>query len=285
MSAAHRWLIENLIFESGTILTASSAAGGFPVSRLRNPLRKRRWRSDTLEPSVTINLGEAGQTVRAFACVGHNLSETATVDVETSEDDVTYTLLGTIQVTDALTGTGFGEGEFGLGGFGGVNLENVLNPPDVLSLFFSSTANQYFRVTFHDTANSDGFVEVGTIFIGNYFETMEDADYGWNLSLTDESEVALSMGKTHLTNTKPIFRQLEFTLSHLDAADAFSSIANIVRTQKILHSDVYLIFLSDAKSKNTRDATSLYGRFVNAIDITHKARNVFAAQFVFEESL
>lgn len=283
-----RILHENLIDLTGTVLTASSQAGTYPVSLLKDTLRKRRWRATgKTEESIFAQI-PSGSTVCCFAITGHNLTDTATIDILRSTAGSTYTLVATIRITPAES-LGFGEGPFGFGGFGGISPSEVLSGSTHYVSFASSTTNAYpyWKVTIRDVDQGSSFVEVGRIFLGDHWEPTHQIVPGWRIDVTDPSEIFQLISNQKVDNRKPLSLHVSFQLPHLSPIDALTNLLSILRngaTKK----DVFLVLFPQTPSPFLRDVTTVYGRFVASpeISLTNVGLHVFdTGVLAFEESL
>ncbi len=283
-----RLLHDNLIDLAATTLSASSQAATRPVSLLKDTLRQRRWRATgkTLE-SITIQI-PSGHTVCCFGITGHNLSDTATVEILRSTNGSSYTSLATIRITPTEA-VGFGEGFFGFGGFGGVSPSEILSgSTQYVSFAASSTATYpYWKVTIRDIDQSAAYVEVGRIFFGNHWEPAHQIVPGWRIDVVDPSDIFQLISNQKVDNQKALNLQISFQLPHMSPTDALTNLLGIVRngaTKK----DVFLVLFPDSNSLFLRDVTTVYGRFLasSEINLVNIGMHLFdSGALVFEESL
>lgn len=282
-----RLLFNNQIDNPATVLTASSAAGTYPVGKLKDSLRKRRWRAmGSVEESVIVRLPPS-LTISCFAITGHNLSDTATIEIQRSANGVTYVGVITIRITPTESG-GFGEGGFGEGGFGGVNASVVL-PGNTQAAFFtavSSTTYPYWKIIIRDVDNIDNFVEVGRVYLGDYWEPPKQIVPNWKIDIIDESEITQLLSNQKINNEKDIYSQVSFQLPHLNPTNALGFFLPIIKTYDATKKDSFLVLFPD-KSLFVRDVTTVYGRFISGdIGVTQIGMHTFdTGTVVFEESL
>jgi hypothetical protein len=154
-----RILYNDLMIDS--ILVASSERSGFPASNVQHPHLTRVWHSVTpTTQRITINAG-AGHTITATAAV----IQGNIVDVWAAPPlDVPFT------------------------------------PTDALALaYFPSAAYQYWRFTFDDAANPDGYIEIGRLMLCLHWQSVEETDRGTedgieDTTRTSESETGQAFG-------------------------------------------------------------------------------------------
>lgn len=283
-----RVLHNNLIDLAATTLTVSSQTSGYPPSLLKDTLRKRRWRATGKTEENIVAQIPGGNTVSCFAIVGHNLSDTATVEVLRSTNNILYTSMGSFRITPTET-VGFGEGFFGFGGFGGVTASEVL-AGTTQALFFtesSTTTYPYWKVIIKDVSQAQTYVEVGRIFFGTYWEPANQIVPGWRIDVNDPSNIFQLISNQKVDNRKDLSLRLSFQLPHLNPADALTNLLSILRngaTKK----DVFVVLFPSTSSLFLKDVTTVYGRFLadSEISLTQIGYHTFdTGVLVFEESL
>ena len=282
-----RLLYNNLFDLAGTILTASSQDSTHPPTLIKDSLRKRRWRTSGLTQEYIIAQIPSGYTINCFAITGHNLSDTATIEILSSANGVTYTSLATIAITPTES-VGFGEDFFGFGGFGGVAASEVL--PGVTQVAFftatTSTANPYWKIILRDVNNGDGFVEVGRMFLGDYWEPPKQIVPGYSVEVVDETEITQLISNQKINNEKDIYLRVNFRLPHLSPTHALGFFLPIIKTYQATKKDSFLVLFPN-KSLFLRDVTTIYGRFVSQdIGVAQIGLHTFdTGVLAFEESL
>lgn len=279
-----RLLYNNLVDLDTTVLTATSTAAGRPVTKLRDQIRKRVWRATaSVQESVTIDLGSAGQSIKAIAVAGHNLSVAGTIEFLHSTDGSTYTSLGTISISPQIP-IGYGYGGYGNYGYGGVSVDVPLTGT-VEALFIEGITSRYIRVTFRDPSNDRGYVEAGRIFVGTYWEPPNGILFGWGIELIDPTEIVKTIGGQKTNNTRNAYLRANFTLPDLSQSDAYDQLYQIIRTYQATRKDSFLALLLN-ETDTVQDVVTLYGRFVGDISIANTAPTSYdAGQLTYEESL
>lgn len=249
-----RMMWSNLVDESATLLTPSSAA--ISVENIRTLHRKRIWRTAArTNETLTFDLQSTSKNIRCCALTGYNLTATATIQLAYSDDGSTWTVLTT----------------------------KTVGSDTVLFFFFSVLTNRYWRLTFNDAANTNPYIEVGRIFLGDYWEPAATILRNWAIKVIDKSEVQRSVGQQKWTNQKEVITQLAFQLPPLNETDAIKNFLNIVRRIG-LSRDIFVSLMPEA-SAVYREVTGLYGRFVNIAGIASVSSFVYdTGSVIFEES-
>ena len=159
---------EDLVDDSGTTLTGSSAATNLPVTNLKDNFVAVPWRTtgDTDE-NVVIDFGSAKQ-VTAVGIFGHNLTSGATVTLQGNASDSwgtpTYSQALTI-VTDSLS--------------------------DVIPkiCFFLDQTFRYFRLRLQDASNPDTYIEIGRLWMGAYVTPTYNFDQGYTVEIVKPDQI------------------------------------------------------------------------------------------------
>ena len=249
-----RLMWSNPVDDAATLLTPSSAA--INIENIRSLHRKRVWRTNSrTNETLVFDFQSTTENFRCCALTGFNLTTTATVLLEYSDNGSAWTGLTT----------------------------KVVGSDTVLFFFFALLNNRYWRLTFNDAANVNPYVEVGRIFLGDYWEPAATVLRNWAIKVVDRSEVQRSVGQQKWTNQKEVITQIAFQLPPLNETDAIKNFLNIIRRIG-LSRDIFLSLMSDA-SATYREVTGLYGRFVNIAGIASVSSFVYdTGQVVFEES-
>ena len=253
MPAAARFMWRNLINEiSSVTLTATSAT--VPVTNIAHAQLGKAWRTGgIISESVTVDLGTTSEPVKAVCVAGHNLTTGGTVEVFHSTDNSTFTTLGIKTVGSAK----------------------------IVTFFFSSLSKQYWRVTLKDPTNSDNYLKVGRIFLGDYWEPAAQITRDWSVEIVDETTIDKSIGGQKWRNIRTSFLRVFFRLPHLSKSEAIENFLNFVR--RVGSKDSMFISLFPDGSAILRGATDIYGRFVQAPGISGPAIAIYdTEETVFE---
>lgn len=147
----------NLGVAAAASVTSSSAATNYPVSNVQALPIGKSWRSTGKTSEwFEVDLGSA-QAINLFGIINHNISASGTVTVNAGSsaapDGSQYQLVLTYRAID----------EF--------------------SLLTATQTWRYWRFTFADATNADGFIRVGYVVIGN--ATTPGFHWQWDSEFTD----------------------------------------------------------------------------------------------------
>jgi len=169
-------LYKNML--SDATITPTTEAIGYEASvSLKDTRMARKWRTTTAASVQQLVIVPTLDMVRAQYCIigGHNLTSDATVILEGSDNGSSYTTIGTvapIRVSNYLEDE---NGDYLVDESGALcvtydypSLLAVDN--DLRALSFAMTGYKYYRISITDTTNSDGYLEIGKIFLGESLE-------------------------------------------------------------------------------------------------------------------
>lgn len=151
-------------------LVATSEAPNYPASNIVNIQLSRVWRSAAVDVAQTIDIDAgAGNTITAtgVAIAAHNLTSGATVSVVASANS-DYSAPSTNASVTYSSG--------------------------IMTKFFTSDAKRYWRISFTDTTNPDGYIEVGRAFLGTYLQVVSTFGMEFPEEREDTSQRFISAG-------------------------------------------------------------------------------------------
>jgi len=188
------------------------------------------------EEYAVFNLGSA-QTAQAFIIRNNNFQSDATVKIQGHTSDswsspqVTYTF-GTIDT-------------------------------DIMIYFWATEHNlQYWRYYFADIDNSDGYIESGRIFLGQYFSPATEARRDYSESINDPSDVLYSKGGQISSNIETQFRTVKLVFDFANQSD-LNNLQNIFDSLGT-YKDMFVCI--DTGSTDTR---TYYMKLSKDLDIDH----------------
>lgn len=106
----------------------------------------------------------------------------------------------------------------------GLDLEEAtgINVPYV-HILSTATSARYVRVELADTANADGYVELGRLVVAGGYQPTINMNYGARLGLESDTIRAVTDGGAAVYQEKAVRRVVRFTLDHIEEAEAFAS--------------------------------------------------------------
>jgi hypothetical protein len=188
---AIRFLWNNLA--DSAAVTASSSAADHPVSNIGIRWPGRTWRSTGVAAEwVKFNLGSA-QNIKALIIFNHNFQLGATVKIQANSSD--DWAAPPIDVTLTVTAE------------------------KITYYWAASQAYQWWRISIADAGNPDGYVEIGRVFLGGYFEPTRNHDNNWSMPWIDPSVISASTGDQASADVKPGHYEFSFNFPSIKYPD------------------------------------------------------------------
>lgn len=197
------------------VLVASSTALGTTAANMLTDIKQEVHRSVGITASYALTFA-AAQTVGGVHMPWTNLSPTATMRVRGYSDAA-----GTVQVGDTdvilacpaqmidLTGWAPAQAASAYAYGGGAHAR----------AWFNNVLVRRLVIDIIDTANLQGYIECGRIFVGAQWSPAETADYGAPVTPDDASTSYRDDGSNLRSNKSYKFRKASIELSHLTPAD------------------------------------------------------------------
>lgn len=266
-------------------LTPSSEAGGMPADNLKTKLRSEKWRTTGCASESLIIMTPGCEALNVLSIVEHNFTAAATIRVQANSSnswastpvDITFTALEPPDIDDA---GGFGMGGFGEGGFGGglTTLPNRLQVPIVIfidELLGGATVGYlYKKITFTDPYNSNGYIEMGRLYLSDYYESSRNYIAGAKIELIDESVVEYSENGVPFTDEKPMLMEVGIGINNITILEKntllFPMFCAVGRKKDF-------VLVLDPSTVIGRLTTSGYGRFTSNLPLTQRNYDYYDA--------
>lgn len=163
--------------------------------------RDTRYRSDELESpnTITIDLGSA-QEVTALALYDHNFTSGATILLEADAAATFDSDGGSAEYSEAVT---WASGK-------------------ILHFLGTATTKRYWRLSVTDAANTDGYIEIGELFLGPYLELTKNFVEGYREDLTllmESNTTPYGIRRKRYLNTQRVFEHFFAAIPTADADD------------------------------------------------------------------
>jgi len=214
-------------------LSGGSWQVGAGLINLQNPLLSAVARSTSAAAAssiVQVDLGSA-LPIQAISLCGHNLTTAATVQAR-GYSNSTYTTL----VAGADSGSV-------LAWPAGFTDQDVLDHPKNWTYCFSSSKTaRYWKIEITDTANPDGYIELGRLWIGEgTFNPALGISYGLSLGYESRDVITESLGGVPWGEKRTPRRSLIATFNTLTAAEKRKALI----MQKVLTETSEALFVTD----------------------------------------
>jgi len=273
-------------------LTASHTQAGSTVENLKKQKRKKAWVtpvnvSAPFSETVTIDFLEE-RSVTYFGMIEHNLPAEATIRIQGNSSnsfsgDTPYD--ETISAAESVLG--YGEGVYGGGGYGGYLsvIEGKAQPPRSHFMGYDTEGNtpffQYWKLTFTvPDLESIDHLDIGRIFMGEYFESLLNFLYGFEQQIVDPSTIDDSLGDSDVENAKDIYSEISMKISNIGDSELHYSFFDFYYNIGIKRN---FILMLDPSTASGRWNQSFYGRFADRMTRTGDFYNQNSLSLRFKE--
>jgi hypothetical protein len=259
-----------------------------PLNNLQNRLLGQVARSADTALSSTqwaIDFGQ-DRPIRAVALASHNLTTVATCRISASAlsdfSVLTYDS-GAIDVWPAgifdLSALEWEDDEYW---DGRISAETREAYPSIFVHSPPQTYARYWRVEIADTANADGYIQVGRLFIGGGWQPIVNYDYGMSLSWESDTLVEGSIGGTEYFDHREPRRVFRCNLSWMDTAEAYQQAFELQRQAGI---DKEVLLVADPDDTINGIRRNFLGRLRQLSPIEHPYYAAYSTNFEIQEIL
>ena len=244
-------------WDAATITGSSEENSDLGAANLVHDFIAVPWRTtgDTSE-NVVFNLGSAVK-LTCFAIFAHNFSSGATVTLQGNASDS----WGSPTYSQALTIATDADG-------------NVL--PRIV--FFLDQTFQYWRLLVADATNPDGYIQIGRLMAGEYYEMTRNIAQAWGWQLNDPSEGERIAGRQTYYKQRNKYRTANVNFNYVGQTqvDKMQAIFEKVGNSKPL------VVSIDPDNRPTKDSAYCY--LATPLGLAHRLIGNFdTSTLVFEE--
>lgn len=141
---------------------------------------------------------------------------------------------------------------------------------------------RYWRIEISDTSNTDGWVQVGRVFLGKVWAPAYNMAYGMTFGYTDATALETSLTGEEFFDVRTRFRTHKFDLSFLSKEEAWSYILNM---QQQLGVSGELLISGDRSDTTNTPRMCFLGRMATITPIVTQYHNVWNTSFEIREIL
>lgn len=264
--------------DGASLAVSSQASAGLGAANLLTDIKSEVWRASTTSGTITATWAVA-QLVSGVALPFTNLTADATIRVRgyTETADTTPAFdTGAVPACPPLA--------LGLWGWGttpmGVNAFAYAGSA-YANIWFAAAAVKKLVIDLVDASNSAGYIEVGRLVTGTYWEGLKGADYGASMTLVDTSKHLRSDAGDLLTDVGTKHRKQSVPLTQLPASERLQ-VWNILVGNGMARPVFLSVFPGDADN-GLEQCSMIYGKLVEAPGIAIPAFRQYATTLEIEE--
>jgi len=206
--------------DAATFAAYGSWSTTLPLTNIKTRSLSRKARSTNAANSSTklrFSLDSA-RVIGSVAIVNHNMQKDATWRYRVYSDSGYSTLVydsGTINVWPLMP---FGSYEWEDDNFWDLQLsdEEIALFTKTLTYVPDTIASaQYYQIEFFDSTNTDGYVELGRIFVGAIYQPTLNMNLGASIGDETNTVVDVALSGAEFFDRRTSYRVAQFTLDHL----------------------------------------------------------------------
>lgn len=245
-------------------LSGGSWVSTLPQSNIKDRRLSKLARTTSAGVSFTIDLGSA-KTVGILAIAAHNFSSAATIRLE-GDDASGFSSLNYDSGTISAYPTGaipqelleWEDDNFWLGTISSQAIAGYRAP--FILVIPAKPVLRYWRITISDASNSDGYTQMGRVFIGDAWTAEYNYSFGASLKFSDPTVVMESLGGEEYFDVRKNPREHEFNLQFLTETEAYARVIDMQRYAGV-SGEVLVVPNSDDTSNGFR--RNFLGRMVD----------------------
>jgi hypothetical protein len=206
--------------DAATFAAYGSWSGTLPLTNIKTRSLSRKARStNAVNSSTKLRFSlDSARVIGSVAIVNHNMQKDATWRYRVYSDSGYSTLIydsGTINVWPLMP---YGSYEWEDENFWDLQLSD-----EEIALFTKTLtyvpdtieSAQYYQVEFFDSTNTDGYVELGRIFIGSIYQPTLNMSLGASIGDEANTVVDVALSGAEFFDRRTSYRVAQFTLDHL----------------------------------------------------------------------
>lgn len=271
-------VINSNVADQATVAATSSASAALGPANLQTDDTGAVWRSSGTTETLTATWA-AAQTFGAVVLPYANLSSLATVQVKvyanTGDAAPAYdsgAVLACPPTPLNLLSWGFDKL--------GVNAYSYVGAA-IARVYIPQIAAQKVAITIVDAGNPAGYLEVGRLIIGQYWEGKKNVDYGATLTHVDTTNNVRSDAGQLLSDVGTTHRQLSFNMSNL-TPDERQALWNIlVGAGRV--KPLFVSVFPENTDPSLEQAHQMYCKRMNNFAMSNPMFQQYISQLEFEE--
>lgn len=206
--------------DAATFAAYGSWSTTLPLTNIKTRSLSRKARSTNATNSSTkLRFAlDSSRVIGSVAIVNHNMQKDATWRYRVYSDSGYSTLVydsGTINVWPLMP---FGSYEWEDSRFWDLQLsaEEIALFTKTLTYVPDTIASaQYYQIEFFDSTNTDGYVELGRIFVGSIYQPALNMNLGASIGDETNTVVDVALSGAEFFDRRTSYRVAQFTLDHL----------------------------------------------------------------------
>ena len=206
-------------------LTGGAFNSLFPRDNIKTPILSESARTTSITSFTLTATLPSNHNIGCVAIAGHNLSRTAIFRVKTYLSTTLENDSGNLSAWYYLASDDlyWSNGDTFSASIASQDRIDKSNPTAVYYLPTNTKASKV-EITFTDTDNQDGYIEIGRVFIGEVINPQYNVEYGdLSYGLKNLSKISLGDNGIKYARNYPILRTVVFNWKHLGLGEGITA--------------------------------------------------------------
>ena len=272
--------------DASTFGAYGSWQASLPLTNLQNRTLSKVARStDDANASTRLRFSlDTARVIGVLSVVNHNLSTTAQYRYRIYSDSGYATLAYDSGLIDVWAQAAFGTYEWEDLRFWDLTItddDRELFTKTLTHIPTTIVSEQYHQIEFFDTANPDGYVQLGRIFIGSSYQPTINMSLGAGIGYENNTLIDAAMSGAEYFDRRDSFRVARFTLEHLSDSEAvFNN-----DLQKLSGTDAEVLYIWDPSDTANLQRRAFLGRIRSLSAIEQPYATLFRTGYEIKELL
>lgn len=144
--------------------------------------------------------------------------------------------------------------------------------------YFATINMRYWRIDISDP-NSD-YLDIGRLYVAKAWQPSTNMNYGTGMGFIDPSRKARTKAGDPMSNRRPAYRYVDFSLSFADEGEMYD---NAFEFDRLRGRTKDVLFIHDPDAKHTLQKRAIYGTMESLQSIVNTNYNIFEKTFRIEE--
>jgi hypothetical protein len=272
--------------DAATFAAYGSWSTSLPLTNIKTrQLSKKARSTNAVNSSTKLRFAlDAERIIGSVAIVNHNMQKDATWRYRVYSDSGYSTLVydsGTINVWPLMP---FGSYEWEDSRFWDLQLsaEEIALFTKTLTFVPSTVASaQYYQIEFFDSTNTDGYVELGRIFVGAIYQPELNMNLGASIGEETNTIVDVALSGAEFFDRRTSSRVAQFTLDHLQYNESIIN-GDIM---KISGTDAEVLYIYDDNTALDLHRRAFLGRLRTLSPIAQPYNTRYQTSYEIKELL
>jgi len=269
-----------------TFAAYGSWSAALPLTNIKNrQLGKKARSTNAVNASTKLRFSlDQSRIIGSVAIVSHNLTSLATWRYKAYSDSGYTVLVYDSGIIDAWPLMPFGTYEWEDSRFWDLQLsaeEVALFTKSIVYVPSAIADAQYYQIEFFDSTNTDGYVELGRIFVGSIYQPTLNMNLGASIGDETTTVIDTAISGAEYFDRRTSSRVARFTLDHLDYAESIIN-GDII---KISGTDAEVLYIYDDSTALNLNRRAFLGRLQTLSPIQQPYNTRFQTTYEIKELL